>query len=61
MMKNFVLTGVLILLLSGCSKYNFSRAVYEGVQTNNQLNATPVEQISNPQMNYDQYEAERKR
>jgi hypothetical protein len=60
-MKNFVLTGVLILLLSGCSKYNFSRAVYEGVQTNNQLNATPVEQISNPHMNYDQYEAERKR
>jgi PBP1b-binding outer membrane lipoprotein LpoB len=60
-MKNLVLIGVLILLLSGCSNYNFSRAVYEGVQSNNQLNATPVEKISNPQMNYDQYEAERKR
>jgi hypothetical protein len=61
MMKHFALAGVLILLLSGCGNYNFSRAVYEGVQTNNQLKATPAEQISNPHMNYDQYEAERKR
>ena len=59
-MKKIVL-ATLLMLLCGCSNYNFSRAVYEGAQTNNQLNSTPVERINNPHMNYDQYEAERKR
>lgn len=60
-MKDLALTGLLAVLLSGCSNYNFSRAVYEGVQTHNELNASPVERIKSPQMNYDQYEAERNR
>ena len=59
-MKHLVFGGALILLSSGCSNYNFSRAVYEGVQTSNQINSTPLERINSPQMNYDQYEAERK-
>ena len=60
-MKHLALIGLLVVLLSGCSNYNLSRAMYEGVQTHNQLNATPSERMNNPQMNYDQYEVERNR
>jgi hypothetical protein len=49
-------------LLSGCTKgYNFSEAVYNGSQTQNQLNATPMERGGKQEMNYQQYETERKR
>jgi hypothetical protein len=56
--------GVAMLfgLLSGCTKgYNFSEAVYNGSQTQNQLNATPMERAGKQEMNYQQYETERKR
>ena len=49
-------------LCSGCSNCNFSRAVYEGLQTRDQLQTTPAERAGKPEpMNYEQYESERKR
>lgn len=59
-MRETVLAVLAILMLCSCSNYNFSQAVYEGVQTHNQLNTTPGERLNTPQMNYDQYETERK-
>ena len=51
-----------IFFCSGCSNYSFSKAVYEGVQTRDQLQSTPGERAGKPEpMNYQQYESERKR
>jgi len=51
-----------IFLSAGCSQYNFSRAVYDGVQTRDQLQSTPPERAGKPEpLNYQQYESERKR
>jgi len=51
-----------ILLCTGCSNFNFSKAFYEGVQTRDQLQSTPSERVGKPEpMNYQQYESERKR
>lgn len=64
MLARLLLTAMLltIFLCSGCSNYNFSRAVYEGVQTRDQLQTTPAERAGKPEpMNYQQYESERKR
>ena len=53
------LTG---FLCAGCSNYNFSKAVYEGVQTRDQLQTTPAERAGKPEpLNYQQYDSERKR
>ena len=49
-----------VLAVGGCSNYNFSRAMYEGVQTRDQLQSTPSERAGKPEMNYHQYDAERK-
>jgi hypothetical protein len=49
-------------LCGGCKNYSFSRAVYEGVQTRDQLQSTPTERAGKPEpLNYQQYESERKR
>ena len=57
----FVAVLVLIaVILTGCAKYDFSRAMYEGIQTRDQLQSTPAERVGNPGMNYQQYDAERK-
>lgn len=64
MLTRLHLTAMLltISLCSGCSNYNFSRAVYEGVQTRDQLQSTPADRAGKPEpMNYEQYESERKR
>jgi hypothetical protein len=54
--------AVLCSLLSACTKgYNFSEAVYNGSRTQNQLNTTPMERGGKQEMNYQQYETERKR
>lgn len=51
-----------LLCFAGCSNYSFSRAVYEGVQTRDRLQAAPSENAGKPEpMNYQQYESERKR
>ena len=51
-----------MVICAGCSNYNFSRAVYEGVQTRDQLQSTPPERMGRPEpLNYQQYESERKR
>ena len=51
-----------IILSNGCANYNFSRALYDGVQTRDQLQSTPAERAGKPEpLNYDQYEKERKR
>jgi hypothetical protein len=48
-------------LLSGCTKgYNFSEAVYNASQTQNQLNSTATDRAGKQEMNYQQYESERK-
>jgi len=48
-------------LLSGCTKgYNFSEAVYNASQTQNQLNTPATERAGKQDMNYQQYESERK-
>jgi hypothetical protein len=53
---------MLCVLLSACTKgYNFSEAVYNGSHTQNQLIATPMERGGKQEMNYQQYESERKR
>ena len=58
---------LLVTLLSmslwgGCSNYSFPKAVYEGVQTRDQLQSTPDQRAGKPEpMNYHQYESERKR
>lgn len=54
---------MVVTLLAGCSKnYSFSRAVYDGVQTRDQLQTTPAERAGKPEpLNYQQYDAERKR
>ena len=55
-------TALTLLLSSGCANYNFSRAVYDGVQTRDQLQSTPAERAGKPEpLNYQQYESERKR
>jgi hypothetical protein len=44
----------------GCANYNFSNAVYDGVQTRDHLQSTPTERAGKPEpMNYQQYESER--
>ncbi len=52
-----------VMLVAACSRdYRFTRAVYEGVQTQNQLQTPPAERAGQPEpLNYQQYEAERKR
>jgi len=55
--------GVLLYgsLLCACTKgYNFSEAVYNASQTQNQLNSTATERAGKQEMNYQQYESERK-
>jgi hypothetical protein len=53
---------VLALLLGGCPKnYSFPEAIYQGVKTQDTLNSTPIERSQNADLNYQQYEAERKR
>jgi len=55
--------GLMIVasLLAGCTKgYNFSEAVYSASQTQNQLNSTATERAGKQEMNYQQYESERK-
>jgi hypothetical protein len=48
--------------LSACPKgYNVSEALYNASQTQNQLNSTPAERGGKQDMNYQQYETERKR
>lgn len=63
MMRFLLLLPLLLIFLStGCSNYNFSRALYDGVQTHDQLQSTPAERAGKPEpLNYDQYETERKR
>lgn len=64
MLARLLLTAVLLTmsLCGGCSNYNFSRAVYEGIQTRDQLQTTPADRAGKPEpMNYEQYESERKR
>ena len=64
MLARLFLTVMLLtmFLCSGCSNYNFSRSVYEGIQTRDQLQSTPAERAGKPEpMNYQQYESERKR
>ena len=59
-----IVIGLVIVasLLSGCTKgYNFSEAVYNASQTQNQLNSTATERAGKQDMNYQQYESERKR
>ena len=59
-----IVCGMIIYgsLLSACTKgYNFSEAVYNASQTQNQLKATPMERSGKQEMNYQQYETERKR
>lgn len=49
-------------MMSGCSNYNFSRAVYDAVQTREQLQSTPAERAGKPEpLNYQQYDSERSR
>jgi maleate cis-trans isomerase len=58
-----VACGVIIYgcLLSACTKgYNFSEAVYNASQTQNQLNSTATERAGKQDMNFQQYESERK-
>lgn len=49
-----------VCMTSGCAEYNVSRAVYEGIQTRDQLQATPAERAAKPDMSYQQYDSERK-
>ena len=58
-----ILFGLMVFgsLLSGCTKgYNFSEAVYNASQTQSQLNSTATERAGKQEMNYQQYESERK-
>ena len=58
-----IMFGLIIFgsLLSGCTKgYNFSEAVYNASQTQNKLNSTATERAGKQDMNYQQYESERK-
>jgi len=63
-MRSFAATAGLILscgLLSACTKgYRFSETVYNASQTQNQLNSTATERDGKQEMNYQQYESERK-
>jgi hypothetical protein len=52
---------LMVTLCTGCSNYSFSRAMYDGVQTRNQLSSTPAERAGKPELNYHEYESERKR
>jgi hypothetical protein len=52
---------LILFLMAGCSNYSFSKAVYDGVQTRDQLQSTPAERAGKPEINYQQYESERKR
>ena len=55
--------GVIIYgyILSACTKgYNFSEAVYNASQTQNQLNSTATERAGKQDMNFQKYEFERK-
>ena len=51
------------LSLLSCSRgYSFTKAVYDGVQTRNQLQTPPTERAGRPEPPpYQQYDAERKR
>ena len=63
-MKRFVLVlpFLVLFLCCGCTNYNFSRALYDGIQTRDQLQSTPAERAGKPEpLNYQQYENERKR
>lgn len=58
-----IMMVAIMVCVSGCSKnYSFSRAVYDGVQTHDQLQTTPAERAGKPEpLNYQQYDTERKR
>ncbi len=64
-MKRLIVSFAVILmsfLFTGCSNYNFFKAVYQGVQTRDQMQTTPAERAGKPEpMNYEQYDSERKR
>ena len=45
-------------LLAGCAG-NFSRGLYEGIKTQNEINQTPAERAMNPGPSYDSYSKER--
>ena len=58
-----IMLGLMVFgsLLYGCTKgYNLSEAVYNASQTQNQLNSTTTERAGKQDMNYQQYESERK-
>jgi hypothetical protein len=62
-MRRFIAAGCILAcgLISACTKgYSFSEAVYNASQTQNQLNSTPTERGGKQDMNYQQYESERK-
>lgn len=63
-MRTFAATAGCILvsgLLTACTKgYRFPEAVYNASQTQNQLNAMPPGGGGKQDMNYQQYESERK-
>jgi hypothetical protein len=60
---SLALTYALLMCTVGCSKnYSFPKAVYDGIQTHDQLQSTPAERAGKPEpLNYQQYDAERKR
>ena len=61
MMRNLIIFGCSVTLLCGCSSSNFKRGMYDGIQNYNQMQSTPAERIGKPDINYDQYDSERKR
>lgn len=48
----------IILFLAGCSG-NMNRALYEGIQSQNEVGKTPAERAISPAPNYDAYHSER--
>ena len=55
------LLPLLVLVCGACTGYSLPRAVYEGVQTRDRLQTAPAERAAQPELNYQQYDAERKR
>lgn len=60
-MRELIVSGCLVVMLCGCSSSNLKRGMYQGIQNYNQMQSTPTERIGKPDMNYDQYDSERKR
>lgn len=48
----------IFLALSGCSN-NAQRALYEGIQTQNEINKSPAERALKPTPSYETYRKER--